>query len=167
MGSLVVNSTPKDISAQLSHWDARTRAAARMHLVEMGPEALPHLLAKLDARDWHARWEACKALGDIGDKSSAEPLARMLLDDDTSVRWAAMGALIQMGRSAIHPLMLALTRDFSSARLRQGAHHVLHTLFNQGVLTQEEVLVFRALEGATSGIQAASLANQVLIGQIR
>lgn len=123
------------------------------------------LLSKLEAQNWRVRWKACKALGALGDRRAAEALVRMLQDDDTSVRWAAMSSLIQLGRVSILPLMLALTRDFSSARLRQGAHHVLHALYNQSLLTETEEQVFRALEGFTTGIQAAKLANQVVISQ--
>ena len=149
----------------VSMWDQPSQSHAREQLVEMGKNDLPELLGKLSARDWHVRWDACKALGELGDRAAADPLVKMLQDDDTSVRWAAMGSLILLGRAAMQPLMQAITRDFSSSRLRQGAHHVLHTLHNQGLLTQAEIQVFHALEGATTGIQAAGLANRVLISQ--
>jgi HEAT repeat protein len=126
---------------------------------------LPVLFEKLSSPDWHVRWEAAKALGEIGDPGAAEMLVAQLQDDDTSVRWAAMGSLINLGRSSLRPLLEALTRDFHSSRLREGAHHVLHTLFNRGKLTGVETEVFRALEGAAPSVQAAWAANKVLISE--
>lgn len=154
-----------EISARLSDWDARIRHQAREQLVHQGQSALPLLLKKLSAPDWHIRWEAAKALGEIGDAAAIEPLVKLLQDDDTSVRWAAMGSLIQIGRPSLHALLLAITREFHSARFRQGAHHILHTLYNQGKLTAFEAQVFRALEGHTTGIQAAEAANKILIAE--
>ena len=150
---------------RLSREDGLPQSQAPDSRVETGDSQLSPLLRKLSARDWRVRWEACKALGELGDRAAAEPLVRMLQDDDISVRWAAMGSLILLGRAAIQPLMQAITRDFSSSRLRQGAHHVLHTFHDRGLLTQAEEQVFRALEGMTTGIPAAGLANQVRITQ--
>ena len=150
---------------QIARVEFPSQNRAREQFAQPEKNSFADLLLKLEARDWRVRWNACKALGKLGDRRAAAPLVGMLLDDDTSVRWAAMGSLIQLGRVAIPPLMLALTRDFSSARLRQGAHHVLHALYNQSLLTEAEEQVFRALEGPTTGIQAAGLANKILIGQ--
>src|SRR5512147_1192404 len=137
----------EELFARLSDFDPRCRHEAREQLVSMGVEVLPVLYQKLSAPDWHVRWEAAKALGEIGDPSAAQMLVALLQDDDTSVRWAAMGSLIELGRGSIRPTLEALTRDFQSSRLREGAHHVLHTFFNRGKLTGVETEVFHALEG--------------------
>lgn len=155
----------EEISGHLSDWDARSRHQAREELVNLGNTALPMLFQKLNAKDWHVRWEAAKALGEIGDSIAVEPLVSLLQDDDTSVRWAAMGSLIQLGRASIHPILLSLTHDFHSSRLRQGAHHILHALHNKGQLTPVEADVFHALEGMTTGVPAAQAANRALIAE--
>lgn len=163
MADLGPTKNVKEIGAQLSDWDAKCRHEAREELIRQGEAALPVLLEKLSYRDWHVRWEAVKALGEIGTIEVIEPLVGMLEDDDTGVRWAAMRSLIHMKREVVRPIMLALTRRFDSARFRQGAHHILHALHDQGLLLPAEKDVFRALEGLAPGIRAAEAANQVLI----
>ncbi len=121
------------------------------------------LLARVNNRDAKVRCEAAKALGEIGDPAASEALVRLLLDEDHSVRWTAMSSLINLQREAVRPLLEALTQDFQSARLREGAHHVLRALSNHGSLNTAEMEVFRALEGAAPGIQAAWAANNALI----
>ncbi len=151
------------LRARLADWDARRRHEASSELVSMGTAALPVLAKQLSARDWHVRWEAARALGEIGDPAAAVLLVEALQDDDTGVRWAAMGSLIQLERGALRPLLESLTRDFYSARLREGAHHVLHMLLSRELLTEREKEVFFALEGAAPGIQAAWAANRALM----
>jgi HEAT repeat protein len=155
----------EEISARLSDQDPRCRHEAREQLVSMGVTVLPVLYQKLTSPDWHVRWEAAKALGEIGDPAAAEMLVALLQDDDTSVRWAAMGSLIDLGRGSLRPVLEALTHDFQSARLREGVHHILHTLANRGKLTGIEAEVFRALEGAAPSVQAAWAANKALIAE--
>jgi HEAT repeat protein len=122
-----------------------------------------HLILKVDSRNHQVRREAAKALGEIDDPESAKTLVKLLLDEDHSVRWTAMGSLTKLRRTAVKPLMEALTQHFQSARLREGAHHVLRTLHNYGILTKRELEVYHALEGAAPGIQAAWAANNALI----
>jgi HEAT repeat protein len=155
----------QEANAHLSDWDPRSRHQAREELVNQGESVLALLIKNLSSKDWHVRWESVKALGEIGDPSASDALVHLLQDDDTSVRWAAMSSLIQLGRPSIEPLLLALTRDFTSARLIQGAHHVLHSLHNQGKLTPVETEVYVALEGPTPGVRAAQAANRALIAQ--
>ena len=107
----------QELSARLSDLDARCRHEAREQLVSMGVAVLPVLFEKLSSPDWHVRWEAAKALGEIGDPAGAKMLVSLLQDDDTSVRWAAMGSLILLERASLRSLLEALTRDFHSSRL--------------------------------------------------
>lgn len=162
--------TIDEIKHHLASQDARMRHEARELLVGKGVEALPALTGCLNSPDWHLRWEAVKALGEMGDvddvaPKAAEALVGMLQDNDTGVRWAAMNSLIQLKRAAIYPVLEALTRDFGSARVREGAHHVLHSLLAQGLLTKDELNVCNALRGAAPAIEAAWAANTALMNE--
>lgn len=157
--------TKEALFEHLSDWDPRSRHQARQALVNMGEDVLPQLLEKLSDHNWHVRWEAVKALGEIGNPAAAEHMVKLLQDDDTSVRWAAMGSLIELGRAAVEPVLLVLTREFQSARLRQGAHHILHIFHARGLLNHLEAEVYHALEGPMPGIEAARAANRAIIKQ--
>jgi hypothetical protein len=121
------------------------------------------LAERLCHPDHQVRLEAAHKISEIDDPQVTEALVRLLQDENHSVRWAAMSGLINQEREAIKPLLEALTRDFNSSTLRQGAHHVLRALHDQGNLTDVETKVFRALEGVAPGVQAAWAANNALI----
>jgi HEAT repeat protein len=84
----------------------------------------------------------------IKDPSAALALVHALEDEDQYVRLAAMGALIALNREGLEPLLRALTQDFGSARLREGAHNILNILKNQKYLRRPCVLVLQALDSA-------------------
>jgi len=103
---------------------------ARRKLVEMGGAAVPRLVKELSNSKYQVRWEVTKALGQIADKSSAEALVKALEDAEFDVRWLAAEALINIGRDALEPLLLALAdHGDKSISLRNGAHHVLHDMY--------------------------------------
>jgi HEAT repeat protein len=165
MAQINYPTSTSEILAHLSDWDPRSRHEARKLLVGLGESVLPLLIDQLSAKDWHIRWEAVKALGEMKNPLAAETIIAVLQDDDTGVRWAAMGALINLGRAVMEPLMLALTEHFHSARLRHGAHHVLSSFHNKKMLTSIESEVMYALAGPNPAITAAQAANQVLIAE--
>jgi HEAT repeat protein len=109
---------------------------ARRELVKIGNQAVPHLIEALsDKRHW-VRWEAAKALGQIGDKAAIEALIKALEDNEFDVRWLAAEALINIGKSSIKPLLEALAdHGEKSLLLRQGAHHALHDIDRSGLKT--------------------------------
>jgi HEAT repeat protein len=154
-----------EILSHLSDWDPRSRHEARKKLVSLGEAVLPLLIDQLSAKDWHIRWEAVKALGEMKNPLAIGAILPVLQDDDIGVRWAAMGALITLGRVVIEPLLLALTEHFQSARLRHAAHHILASFHSKKLLTTIEVEVLRALEAPNPGITAAQAANQALIAE--
>ena len=151
-----------EIIEQLSSSDAYKRHQARLALESLGESGLEALKAHIEDRNWHVRWEVVKALGEMGEVQTASILALALRDEETSVRWAAMDSLIQLGRESIRPMLELLTTEFSSVRVREGVHHVLHALNNQHLLNGPEIEVFHALEGAAPGIQAAWAASRAL-----
>jgi hypothetical protein len=71
-----------------SHDDV-VRVKARHTLVSLGKAAVPSLIVALKNKNDLVRWEATKALGEIGDPESAPALVRGLEDEDFDVRWLA------------------------------------------------------------------------------
>ena len=148
MNDASLNARLKALVARLYDEDGLRRQQARLALVRVGRPAVPYLISTLSADNKHARWEAAEALAEIRDPAAAAALVECLKDDNMDVRWAASRALISLKRAGLPPLLEALVTDFSSPRLRQGAHHVLHVLKKVGYLREEEVKVFEMLHGA-------------------
>jgi HEAT repeat protein len=67
----------------------------------------PIVLVLSNKKHW-VRWEAAKALGQIGDKSATEALTKALEDNEFDVRWLAAEGLIIIGRDSIKLLLEAL-----------------------------------------------------------
>jgi thioredoxin-like negative regulator of GroEL len=122
------------------------RRKARRQLVELGVEATPFLIEALQDKTEYVRWEAAKALGEIGDPEAAQPLIDALEDQSLAVRWVASESLIHIGRLSMNPLLKTLTKRFDSAWTREGAHHVLQTFAKEKILRSEEFRVLQALE---------------------
>lgn len=104
------------------------RESVRKCLVFIGQLAVPALIQALDSSHREARWEAAKALGEIGDPRAAKALVKTLGHDQFAIRWLAAEALIGLERQGLEPLLLALLHNPDSGFLRDGAHHVLHAL---------------------------------------
>jgi hypothetical protein len=141
--------------------DGVERHAAREQLEQMGKPAVPFLVRALRAPSEHARWEAAKALGKIGDASAAQGLVRTLEDEKAAVRWLAATALINLGRDALVPLLRGLEGSSDSIWFRDGAHHVLRSLIRDGV-ADEAIPVLEALENLEPSIEAPIAAYHVL-----
>ncbi len=112
----------------LSSYNDLSRVEARKALVAMGSQVVPFLAEALKHRDTLRRWEAAKALGEIGDPKGAPALVMALEDEEFDVRWLAAKGLIEMNVKGLKPLFQALIERSDSALLREGAHHVLHDL---------------------------------------
>ncbi len=86
------------------------------------------LVARLDNRDPVVRREACKKLGELGDRRATEPLSRMVRDLDEETRYRAVEALGGMlDRKAI-PAFSDATRD-PSRRVKLSAIEGIVTLY--------------------------------------
>lgn len=107
---------------------------ARRCLVAKGKEAVGPLVEALASRKPWVRWEAAKALGQIGDPAAAQALVKALHDRRFDVRWLAAEGLISLGRDGIIPLLRELIKSSDSVWLRQGAHHVFHDLSSPDLL---------------------------------
>jgi HEAT repeat protein len=108
--------------------DGLERQRARQSLVEMGSAVVAPLVDALSSPNEHTRWEAAKALKDIGDPAAAGPLVDALEDEDFGVRWLAAEGLAALGRAGLEAVLSALTTRHDSYDLREGAHHVLRML---------------------------------------
>jgi HEAT repeat protein len=132
--------------AALASPDRATRQVAREALVALGHPAVGPLIALLDDRKDHVRWEAAKSLSEIGDPAAAPALVKALEDQEAGVRWLAAEGLIRMRRASLKPIFQALIERSDSKWLREGAHHVLHVFAKSG-LDDRVAPVLAALEG--------------------
>jgi HEAT repeat protein len=109
------------------------RQTARRSLVAVGEPAVGALVGALNDKKAYIRWEAAKALGEIGSPKAAPALVRALEDGGFGVRWLAAEGLIALGREGLPPLLQALIERPDSTWLRDGAHHVLRVLADRGL----------------------------------
>ncbi len=77
-------------------------------LVEMGDVAVDDLIEGLSNADKNIKKYCVKALGEIMNPNSIEPLIKSLSDDNKWVRREASSALSKMGVDAVEPLIKCL-----------------------------------------------------------
>jgi hypothetical protein len=153
--------TIKSLIAMLASQDGVERSGAREQLVGIGRPSVSALIGALRSPSRHVRWEAAKALSEIRDPRAAPALVDALQDKRPAVRWLAARALVALGRDALIPLLDCVQRASDSVWMREGAHHVLHTLIRDGV-ADEAIPVLEALEDLEPTIGAPVAAYQVL-----
>ena len=145
---------------QLGDDDGLLRRKAREFLVTLDGSAVPSLVKALSNPSRDVRWEAAKALGEIGDPSAAPALVEALEDERFGVRWLAAEALIALGPKAVlSPLMKALSEFADSVWLRHGAHHVLRALAQDGLPPKVQT-VLAALEDVEPAVECPVLAER-------
>jgi len=147
--------------ADLGSRDGVVRVRARKSLVAVGKRALDPLCEALLSKKETVRWEATKAIGQIGDPAAAPWLVQALEDRAFDVRWLAAEALIAIGKEAVVPLLQALIKHADSIWLRDGAHHVLHDLIEKD---HDAVLksVLDALEDVEPSLEVPNVAWSAL-----
>ena len=138
---------------------------ARLKLVAMGSVAVPALVEALLSRKQWVRWEAAKALSQIGDPASAEALIKALEDKVFDIRWIAAEGLVGIGKDALVPLLKALIGNSDSVWLRGSAHHLLTDMYLDEL---EEVLkpVITALEGLEPSV-TVPVAAEIALDKLR
>lgn len=146
----------------LASRDSTVREKARKSLVTMGkPVVAPLVKALKDSKSAQIRWEAIKALGDIGDVKAIPQLVKALEDVDSDVTWLAAEELSRFKKAAWPSLLDALMVDKRNEDLlRAGAHHVFFKQKEKGfddllaklikalepeVLQESSVVVARAI----------------------
>jgi HEAT repeat protein len=142
--------------AELSNPDGIRRQQARVTLSRMGEPVIEPLIETLHSQRGPARWEAAKALSQIGSPKAARALVEALEDDQFGIRWLAAEGLIALGRDGLKPLLEALGQSPDSIRLREGAHHVLHDLVSQKSLDRQLLAQAQAILTALSYLDPVS-----------
>jgi HEAT repeat protein len=154
----VINS----LIADLDDDNGLKRERARESLVAIGRSAVEPVSQVLKHGGARVRWEAAKALGEIGDPMAAPALVDTLEDENAGVRWAAADSLIAIGHKGLRPLLQALVRRADSAWLREGAHHVLRALSRRRTLSGAELAVLRALEEPEPALEVPEAAFKAM-----
>jgi HEAT repeat protein len=145
----------------LASKDGIQRRNAREQLVVIGKPAVPHLMNVLQSPNERVRWEAAKALGEIRDPLGAPALVQALEDEESAIRWLAATGLIAIGRASLIPLLEALETRSNSVWMREGAHHVLHTLIRDGG-SDDALPVLEALEDIEPAVEVPVAAYYAL-----
>jgi HEAT repeat protein len=156
---------PTKIDAQvatLAADDGTQREKAREQLVKLGHPAVAALAAALKSSHERVRWEAAKALTEIGDPAAVSTLISALEDESFGVRWLAAEGLIAAGHNGLRPLLEALIHRSNSFWLREGAHHVLRTQATDKDLHDVLAPVLEALEAFESVLETPPAAAQAL-----
>jgi HEAT repeat protein len=151
----------KSLVANLSSQDGLVRVRARNSLVAIGSRAVKPLVKSLTSKREWCRWEAAKALGQIGDPTAVQALVKALEDKMFDVRWLAAEGLISIGHKALVPLLQGLMEHPDSFWLQEGVHHVLHDV-NKGDLTEIIQPVIAALEGFEPSVDAPLAVEKAL-----
>ncbi|OGO42710.1 MAG: hypothetical protein A2137_01465 [Chloroflexi bacterium RBG_16_58_8] len=152
----------KSLIAELTCDDVIRCQNARRALVAMGHPAVGPLIKGLSNEKHWVRWEAAKALSQIGDAAAARALTKALEDEEFDVRWLAAEGLIAIGRKGL-PYLLAALADHGdkSLWLRQGAHHVLHDI-DRGKLDETLRPVMAAVGDAAPAHEVLQAAKKAL-----
>jgi len=159
--SKAVKATIKSLISDLYSKDGIVRVKARQQLVAYKKRSIAPLIRTLsNENDW-VRWEAAKALSQIGNQKAIKALLGALTDEKFEVRWLAAEGLIRIGRRAIVPLLEALVKHSDSYWLRNGIHHVLHDM-NTGKITEVLRPVLVALEGSEPSLEVPLAAQAAL-----
>jgi HEAT repeat protein len=155
------NTKVKSLVDELSSEDGLVRVRARKLLVERGKPAVKPLVEALASKKQWVRWEAAKALGQIGDTSATQALIKALEDKMFDVRWLAAEGLISIGDKVMVPLLRAILARPNSLWLQEGVHHVLHNM-GGGHVNKIIDPILRALEGFEPAVETPPAVEQAL-----
>lgn len=137
------------------------REDARRALVNIGQSSVPRLIPLMQDLQELVRWEACKALMDIGDPSCVPVLIDALDDESSDVRWVAAEALMAFGQSVLALLAQALIARPHAIYLREGAHHILDAQQDPAIKAVVEPLL-KALNGLATRDTICLVAERTL-----
>jgi HEAT repeat protein len=147
-----INPRVKNLISELASYNDHSRESARLSLEALGKKAVPFLIEALKDKNDTVRWEATKALSEIGDIRAAPALVKALEDEEFGIRWTAAEGLIGMNVQGLNALFQQLKAKTDHVLLREGAHHVIHDLA-KGELRKFLVPLLVALEGPAPRVQ--------------
>jgi len=140
--------------------DDKVRRKARKSLVIIGKPVVLSLAEVLqNSKVYKARWEAAKALGEIGDAKAIPALVKALEDPESDVVWLAAEALGKFRKLAWRELLSALIRSGSSVTLRNASHHVFRNQKEKGFDDLLEALRKALKSGAVSESTPVAASN--------
>lgn len=142
----------EELIKDLSNPDGIRREKARYALVKIGNPVLDSLVELQGSQKHLARWEAVKAISEIGTAGSIPILINSLEDEEFDVRWLAAEGLIEIGHSSVYPLLKAFISNKDSIYLKEGVHHVLKGLDIRG-LFDDKYEIIKALETFTAPVK--------------
>ncbi len=148
-----MSKTIEELIKDLSNTNGIIRQKARYELVKMGNPALDYLLELQSAEKHLVRWEAVKAISEIGTKNSIPILINALEDEEFDVRWLAAEGLIEIGHDSVYPLLKAFISNKESVHLKEGVHHVLKGLEIRGLYNDDKYELIKALETFTTPVK--------------
>lgn len=141
--------------------DGMVRIKTRRRLVAYKSRSVAPMIKALSNKSDYVRWEAAKALSQIGSPSSIQSLLRSLEDNIFDVRWLAAEGLIGIGQKAAVPMLKKLVKHSDSYWLREGIYHVMHDM-NKGKFREVLKPVLVALESNEPSLTAPLAARAAL-----
>ena len=128
------------------------RQKARYELVKIGSPALDYLLELQSSVKHLVRWEAVKAISEIGSSETIPILTNALEDEEFDVRWLAAEGLIDIGNTSVYPLLKTFISNKESIHLKEGIHHVLKGLETRG-LFDDKYGIIDAFESSIAPVE--------------
>ncbi|MCM2370239.1 HEAT repeat domain-containing protein [Aporhodopirellula aestuarii] len=157
-----MNSIERNIN-DLASDDGVVRDRARKALVAaQGHEVVHALIAELVDPRKRVRWEAAKALADIGSPVAALPLVHAMTDEDDEVAWLAAEGVASLGEPGLLAVFSGITRDCHSLEYCKVAHHSLKEFRKIGNHVEVIDKVKKALEGVEPKLSAPIAAYRAL-----
>jgi HEAT repeat protein len=159
----MVKKDVQDLIRDLESSDYQVREAARIALVSAGMDAIPALEEAISNDNPSLRWQAAKVLSQFQDPQIIPILLKTVMENPyTGVRWAASEGVIKIGSPALVPLLRKLIEHSDSAWLREGAHHILHSLRDQNIESDAIEIAIHALESVEATVEVPIAANKAL-----
>jgi HEAT repeat protein len=160
-GNKSIEESIKTLIGDLISQDDLVRVKARKQLVAYRSRSVAPLVNELSSKNGQMRWEAAKALSQIGSPASTDALIKALEDPIFDVRWLAAAGLTKIGRKTIVPILEALEARPDSRWLLDGIHHILHDM-NKGNLSALLKPVMAAMEGPEPSLEVPLKAREAL-----
>lgn len=137
LGRLQVPQAASALVNALNYHDEALASQVRQTLLQLGPVAVPPLIAAARSPDAWVRWHALRALGELHDGRGLPALVEGLADSDYAVAWMAARALAAIGAPVVEAVLRLLLRVSDTPQLMETAAYVLRAQRNpqlKGVL---------------------------------